>query len=482
MVSGPVVASGHVARFYESDTSLVDNVADFIGGALHRADAGVVIATPEHRAALADELQGHGLNLAQAEADGRFLAVDAQQTLGRLMRDGAPAFDLVSDVLGTVLDGAGHGGRRVHVFGEMVALLKADGNGRAAIQLEQHWNRLQDSRDFLLFCAYPLGLFNGSEHADELRQVCREHAAIVPAESFSQLQDEIDRGQAIALLQQKALSLEAEIVRREAAEQQLREALQAERVARRSAEDALMVRNQFLSIASHELRTPLAVLSGQAQLAVRRFVRTGDLDPARVSQALEAIKGQADKLTRLIDQLLDVSRLDAGKLALEVSEVDLVPLVQRIVESARPPRDPERLCFSAEQPGPVIRGDALRLEQVVTNLLDNAVKYSPSGEQIEVSVGSDPNGGAEIAVRDHGLGIPRDRREHIFERFYQAHTGAHRSGMGLGLFISREIVELHGGAIRAEFPLDGGTRFVVRLPAHASLSSAGATGSRQSSD
>ncbi|MBV9173366.1 MAG: MEDS domain-containing protein, partial [Chloroflexi bacterium] len=109
MVSGPVVASRHVARFYESDTSLVDNVADFIGGALHRADAGVVIATPEHRAALADELQGHGLNLAQAEADGRFLAVDAQQTLGRLMRDGAPAFDLVSDVLGTVLDSASHG-------------------------------------------------------------------------------------------------------------------------------------------------------------------------------------------------------------------------------------------------------------------------------------------------------------------------------------------------------------------------------------
>jgi signal transduction histidine kinase len=101
---------------------------------------------------------------------------------------------------------------------------------------------------------------------------------------------------------------------------------------------------------------------------------------------------------------------------------------------------------------------------VLTNLLDNARKYSPEGGAVEVSLRSLDGGGAELAVRDFGLGIPHEKRGQIFERFYQAHGEGHRSGLGLGLFISRQIVSLHGGEIHAEFPDDGGTRFVVRLP------------------
>ncbi len=112
--------------------------------------------------------------------------------------------------------------------------------------------------------------------------------------------------------------------------------------------------------------------------------------------------------------------------------------------------------------------DPLRLEQVVANLLDNAIKYSPDGGQIDVELREDQGGSATIAVRDRGLGIPIEDREHIFDRFYQGHdrtslTGI--AGMGLGLYISRQIIELHGGTIRAEFPPGGGTRFVVRVPA-----------------
>ena len=110
--------------------------------------------------------------------------------------------------------------------------------------------------------------------------------------------------------------------------------------------------------------------------------------------------------------------------------------------------------------------DGLRIEQVLINLLDNAIKYSPAGGSIEVEVDVHPSASdvVEVAVRDHGLGIPPDKRGQIFERFYQAHADAHTSGMGLGLYISRHIVELHGGDIRLEFPPDGGTRVVVRLP------------------
>src|SRR5256885_14778425 len=107
--------------------------------------------------------------------------------------------------------------------------------------------------------------------------------------------------------------------------------------------------------------------------------------------------------------------------------------------------------------------DALRIEQVLVNLVNNAIKYSPDGGTIDIAA-TQHGEVAQVAVRDHGLGIPLDHREHIFDRFHQAHARSHRSGMGLGLYISRQIVDLHGGSIAVDFPPDGGTRFVVTLP------------------
>jgi signal transduction histidine kinase len=108
--------------------------------------------------------------------------------------------------------------------------------------------------------------------------------------------------------------------------------------------------------------------------------------------------------------------------------------------------------------------DTLRYEQVVLNLLDNAMKYSPQGGTIEVDLSEQPSGVARLVVRDHGIGVPAQHRAHLFERYYQAHGREHRSGMGLGLYISREIVERHGGRIAADFPIDGGTRVIVEVP------------------
>jgi signal transduction histidine kinase len=108
--------------------------------------------------------------------------------------------------------------------------------------------------------------------------------------------------------------------------------------------------------------------------------------------------------------------------------------------------------------------DSLRLEQVITNLLDNAIKYSPDGGVVDVSLRQLDTGTIELSVRDRGIGIPSERRDQIFQRFYQAHDGGHRSGMGIGLFVSQQIIDLHNGAIHAEFPADGGTRFIIHLP------------------
>ncbi len=234
----------------------------------------------------------------------------------------------------------------------------------------------------------------------------------------------------------------------------------------RQAQDAIRAREEFVSVAAHELKTPLTSLRGYSDLALRRLRRGDGLTPEQVQRTLEIVSKQADKQTRLVNQLLDLSRIESHRLRLDCAPTDLTRLVAEAVEAVQSTTTEHRLVLQA--PGPVeVVLDPLRVEQVLVNLLTNAVKYSPDGGQIDVLVTDPRSGAVEVAVRDRGLGIPPDRREHIFERFYRAHSDGSASGLGLGLFVSRQIVELHDGELRAEFPADGGTRFVMRLPASA---------------
>jgi signal transduction histidine kinase len=230
----------------------------------------------------------------------------------------------------------------------------------------------------------------------------------------------------------------------------------------REAREAIGTRDEFLSIASHELRTPLTVLSTHAQMLQRQTER-GQLDPALVGRSARAITDQSNKLVGLILQLLDVSRMESGKLQLEPERVDLVEFVKRYVSTIRAesPSHPIRLEAPERLEASL---DPLRFEQVLTNLVDNAIKYSPEGGPIEVGLRCPSPELIELAVQDRGLGIPPEQRGQIFERFFQAHGAGRRGGLGLGLYISRQIVELHGGQIWAEFPERGGSHFVVRLP------------------
>ena len=177
-------------------------------------------------------------------------------------------------------------------------------------------------------------------------------------------------------------------------------------------------------------------------------------------------------MSRLVSQILDISRLDGGRLVLDHEITDLAPLIQGIVTAMQTTTSRHTLLVRTPARVPA-RVDPLRLEQVVTNLLDNAIKYSPEGGQIQIELELPAPGLARLSVVDHGVGIQPERRQHIFERFYQAHKGDHASGMGLGLYISRQIVELHGGSIQPEFPPEGGTRIVVDLPTGLSDGAAG---------
>jgi PAS domain S-box-containing protein len=226
-----------------------------------------------------------------------------------------------------------------------------------------------------------------------------------------------------------------------------------------AAEEAVAIRDEFMRIAAHELKTPLTGAKVGVQL-LRRSFKSVKLTSGQ-TLALDTIGTQIDKLAALVGRLLDTTRLDAGVLALERVEVDLVELVCAGAEQWRALSDKHEIVVTCGPERLAARIDRIRIEEVLSNLMDNAIKYSPAGGRIEVGLDHSAST-ATLKVRDHGLGVGPEHRARLFEPFYQAHPD--RSGMGLGLHITRGFVEMHGGTITAEFPEDGGTRFVVSLP------------------
>jgi signal transduction histidine kinase len=457
-------ATEHVVRFYETDAFLLDAVATFCADAILADGAALVVATPEHRAGIAERLRARGL-LDGAGAHDAYHALDAAETLSQFMVDGEVDAARFMEVIGGAISRAAECGRQVRVFGEMVSLLVADGHPAEALRLEELWNDLlvDPTYAFSLFCAYPMDHFEGEPHQQLFADVCAAHSQAIPAESYMALPTANDRLRAIAELQQKAQSLETEIAERRRAEDRLRRALEAEHEARLDTEAALHVRDEFLSIAAHELRNPLACLSLHAQVALQRLSRNEQANATRTELSLQSISTQAGRLSRLLDRLLDVSRLEADHLTLQRRPADLTVLAEQVVSRTRAGTDRHPIVL--ETPASVQAWvDPLRLEQVLANLLDNAIKHSPHGESIVVTLSQPLPGTLELVVSDRGIGIPIEARDRIFERFFQARPEDATQGLGLGLYVSRHIVELHGGEIRAEFPAAGGTRIVVTLP------------------
>jgi signal transduction histidine kinase len=238
----------------------------------------------------------------------------------------------------------------------------------------------------------------------------------------------------------------------------------AERQARAIAEDAVRLRDAFFSIAAHELRTPITALLGQVHLLRQRIQRASATHDPRDLRSLHVINEQVRRLNKMIGTLLDASRLEAGALGVEREPLDLVQLVGRLIDELRPTLTQHTIEVTSIAHAPVL-ADPLRLEQVYQNLLSNAVKYSHRGGQIQVRVAIEEQE-ALVAVRDQGIGIPPEAQQRIFQRFYRApNADAERiSGLGIGLYVVREIVELHGGRISVESSEGEGSTFTVYLP------------------
>lgn len=263
--------------------------------------------------------------------------------------------------------------------------------------------------------------------------------------------------------QRYAAELELEIAERKRAEKERALMLVRERAARAEAEDANRLKDEFLATVSHELRAPLNAMLGWVTLA-----RKGQLDEENRVRALETIERNARIQKKLIDDLLDVSRIITGKLTLDIKPTNLIPIIEAAIESTRPAAEKKGVHLQVKlDPSPCpFSVDSNRLQQVIWNLVYNAVKFTPPGGSAEVRL-QHPDGQAEIVVSDTGIGIAPEFLPYVFDRFRQADGSITKKhgGLGLGLAIVRHLVEMHGGAVTADSAGEGkGATFKIRLP------------------
>jgi PAS domain S-box-containing protein len=675
----PVAA--HTVQLYDDDAALIEVLTRYVGSALVSGHAAVVLATDAHRDALANRLHARGLDVQSVSSQGRYVALDAADLLSRFMRDGEFNASCFLELAGGIIDRAATGAddqRHVAVFGELVALLAADGQHAAAVELERLWNSLAETRSFSLLCAYPVDVFSRAADGDHLLQVCAAHRRVIPSEGFTALDDD-ERLRAVAIWQQKARALESEVAAREAAQDLLarREAelaafvdeapvalkwvsgdgrilwanraeldllgysheeyvgrhiadfhadpdvatemmgrlteqetvhelearlrhkdctirhvlisanalwergefvhircvtrdvsdeviahetrvrlaaiidssddaiigktldgiitswngaaqrlygysadeivgrpittivpperraevadimarlargeriahhetervrkdgtrvevsvsvspihdrwgriVGAAKIARDISERRALERQKqaFLEMVAHDLGSPLTAIQGYAQLMQRRETYN--------ERAAAAIVAEASRMGRLVADVLTASRLDAGKLELRREPTDLVALARECAAQVSLLSRNRRIDVAAERAAVLGFWDSDRLTQVLTNLLDNAVKYAPDGE-IVVRV-ADADGEARVAVIDNGPGLAPHERERIFERFFRTSAAeSSAKGVGLGLYISKVLVEAHGGRLWAESAPGEGSSFIVALP------------------
>ncbi len=557
--------SAHFVQFCETDAFLINSLSDFIGTGLKAGDVCIVIATQPHRTSLEAQLRVNGLDLATACAHNQYISLDAATILSQFIVEGEISSKRFSEVVESLIIRAAHGQRHIRIFGEMVALLWAEGKRATAIHLEECWNDLADSHTFSLFCAYPLKYFGGEGYEAEFTEICHQHTQVVPAESYSALADAQERSRIITLLQQKALSLEAEIAERKRAEERLRlsenryrrlfeasrdgilivdpytttisdansaitdllglsrkqllgqdlcrvgllqdqestdaalQELQEKHILRYETElfytakdqqRALEVicnlyqengrdviqcnirditerktleqrKDEFISMASHELKTPVTSLKGFLTLLQRRLTVRGEEKSLHYLARMDA---QVQRLTTLINDLLDLSRMQIGQLIYREEYFDVDTLLEEIVENVQGTTQTHHLLLEGEAQTELF-ADRDRIEQVLINLLNNAIKYSAQADTVRIHVERNDNQ-IHVSIQDFGIGIAKEYQDKIFEQFYQVTDPATKTypGLGIGLYISCQIVRRHGGQLWVESEKGAGSTFHMALP------------------
>jgi signal transduction histidine kinase/CheY-like chemotaxis protein len=443
-------AGDHLVQFYEDHLVLVASVTGYADAGLKAGEAVICICTPAHAEGLLRELAQLGHDVDALRREDRLILADAEGSLRQFMVEGKPDEHRFNRLLDSLRARAG-AGRKLRAYGEMVNVLWGRGNRLAALELESFWNTALEKHRFPLLCAYLMNGFRNASDAADFQAVCGAHSHVHPVRSHAPSEQD-DHLRVIAQLEQRALALEAEVAERKRLELELQSAAQQ--------------KDEFMAMLGHELRNPLAALG--AALAVRD--RT---EPAAEGAHLRAAcNRQVENLSRLVDDLLDVSRITLGKVGLVRVPVDLSAIAHHAVQTSRPLLDHrQHVCMLEVGPGAlVVDGDATRLEQVISNLLHNAAKYTDEGGHITVGLAREDSAAgpcAVLRVRDNGKGIAAPMLDKIFEPFTQLEPTVERGqgGLGIGLTLVRRLVLLHGGEVSAHSAGPGqGSEFRVRLP------------------
>ncbi|HEX8833755.1 MAG TPA: ATP-binding protein, partial [Abditibacteriaceae bacterium] len=330
-------------------------------------------------------------------------------------------------------------------------LITAAREGRA---MDERWHVRRDGS-----CFFALGVMTAlRDESGELRgfaKVLRDFTARKLAEHERQLLLERER-------EARKLAEEAQYTA-ESAQQVAEEAQEKAELALQAATESDRAKDDFIAVISHELRTPINLVQGWVSI-----LKTGGLDAETTARALDTIERNSQSQARLINDLLDVSRIREGKLEIVIEPVDVIPLVEAAIDEIRPEAEIKAIEVrtSFKTPLAPVPADSGRLQQIVTNLLSNAVKFTPQNGHIEIKV-AQRDERAVICVHDSGIGIAPHFLPHVFGRFRQGSRGDRRmqGGLGLGLSIVEHLVEMHGGDISAHSEGEGkGATFTVELP------------------
>ncbi len=446
----------HVVQFYTDDAVLVDASARFVGAALGAGDAAVVIATPAHRDGIAERLKAAGIDTVQARHQSRYVVFDAGETLAKFMVKGLPDTKLFEEVIGPAIDQARAATlrseeARVIAFGEMVAILWAEGNHRAAIQLEKLWNNLAETHAFSLRCAYPMPRFDRGEHSEPFLQICAEHEGVIPTEAYTDLTDEGERLRTITHLQQKAQALEAEIALRKEAQAALErshaelEALVQKRTAalRELSMRLLHAQDEERRRISRDLHDSIGQSLAAAKMSVAQLTRQSTARTTEAFAQLDEILETCLQETRTLSYLLHPPILDeVGFFSAAKWYIDGFADRSGMRVNLEVPPQPERLGLPLET----------ALFRILQEGLTNVHRHANSST-VDIRLELTPTD-AVVEVRDYGQGIAPE----VLGGFKSNGTGS-----GLGLAGIRERICELDGHLEIE-PALPGTRVRARVP------------------
>jgi signal transduction histidine kinase len=443
----------HVVHFYAEDEFLLDGLSRFIGTALGAGDAAVAIATKAHRDGLTQRLKSRGFDPARAVEQGRYIVLDAAETLSKIMVDGWPDAARFVDIVGRVISQATAAAEcshpRVAAFGEMVALLWEQGKVEEALRIEQLWNDLAQTHSFALRCAYPIGQFDRKEHGGSFLKICAEHGGVIPGESYTVLVSEDERLRSIAYLQQKAQALATEITERRQVEDQLRRSkAELESLVEQRTAALRQLSARLLTLQDSERRRIARELHdclGQLLVGLKLNV-----DMLRQAPGREELWTESEELlqqsiaeVRTISYLLHPPTMDAAGFESAARwYVDGFSQRSGIQVTLNAPDDLARLPDVIE----------LTLFRVLQETLTNVHRHS-GGSAADILIQRSPEQ-VILEVKDNGCGIKQD----ALNRFRD--TGA---GMGVGLTGMRERLRDLGGTLQLDSN-GGGTSVRITIP------------------